>query len=211
MITTNAESNLKSGFKTCGIFPLNPSKVVNKLPDGSCTAEDSTAAGTSASAAVDDSFTSLLHSVRYDNNATRPGRKRTIIVEPGKSDTGADMRDCDKEVSPADDDGNGTSNGNSDDDDNESGWHTDSSDSDVEHEDGGDDIDKGMDADADENNINNSSSSNPGDSSTGYTGAALLRLSNNVTSRRTLGYRSILLIIPNVVANVSCILAKLYR
>ena len=45
-ITTNAKSNLKSGFEACGIFPLNPSKVTNKLPDASCTVEDSTAACT---------------------------------------------------------------------------------------------------------------------------------------------------------------------
>jgi len=180
IINTNAEANLKSGFEACGIFPLNPSKVINKLPDASCTAEDNTAANTSA--AVDDSFTSLLQSMRYDNNATHARRKRKIEVEPGKSVTGADIPvgDKDKEVSGTDTeesaaDDDATSNSNSDDDD-DNGWSTESESSstcsDDENADGGDDADIRMETGSDENN-NEANSSNTG--STGYTGVMTVK------------------------------------
>lgn len=78
--TAAIKRNLISGFKACGIFPFNPSKVLNKIPSD-----------TDYNREVNDSLTEFLSTQRY-TKALAPRRKRKKInVQPGKSVTSADF------------------------------------------------------------------------------------------------------------------------
>ena len=81
--------NLKSGFRKCGIYPLNAGSVLERLPGGltgSQTAEDSASAVSSA-------IVNMLQSMRTPPESNRR-RKKRVDVAPGKSISTSDLRDA---------------------------------------------------------------------------------------------------------------------
>ena len=81
--------NLKSGFRKCGIYPLNAGPVLERLPGGltgSQTAEDSASAVSSA-------IVNMLQSMRTPPESNRR-RKKRIDVVPDKSISTSDLRDA---------------------------------------------------------------------------------------------------------------------
>jgi len=73
--------NIQSGFKKCGIIPINRDSVLNMLP------EDGPDCSNSDSEIINDSLVSILKEMRYPSTqqqTTRKKRKR-LDVEPGKS------------------------------------------------------------------------------------------------------------------------------
>jgi len=91
-ISSNATTNIKSGFEKCGIVPLNRKKVLDRLPDSPAATGSP---GTSTGSALDESFKSLLKSMRYeDEPKTKIRRKKKVDVASGKSVTGRDFTSC---------------------------------------------------------------------------------------------------------------------
>ena len=75
-------SNLQSGFRTFGIYPLCAQKVLDKLPDADI-ADDADAA---VNAKVSGSVIELLGKMRGLDDAEKPKpKKRKVAVEPGVS------------------------------------------------------------------------------------------------------------------------------
>jgi len=83
--------NLVSGFKKCGIFPLDPDEVLSRLPDNPSA---STIAGNSArissgagiQESMSDAVLSVLKEMRHGSGSIVRARKRSRMnVEPGKS------------------------------------------------------------------------------------------------------------------------------
>ena len=73
-------SNLVAGFKKCGIYPLNVSIVLNRLPDADKNIET---VKTNVSQAVVNVLKRLR---RVDGEEKeKPKRKKKITVDPGKS------------------------------------------------------------------------------------------------------------------------------
>lgn len=85
-----SEDNLRSGFRATGIYPLNRSKVLKKLPS------DENEVSQDADKSWTDAFVSVLKEARFGNEATTQRRKKRIQVEPGRAVTVDDM----KQVSP---------------------------------------------------------------------------------------------------------------
>jgi hypothetical protein len=88
-LKTNGADNLKSGFRKTGIYPLDKSQVISRLP-----ADTGTASGTSAaigqpttSDLVSSSFLEHLRKARGDNDdaCLARARRRKVAVAPGKS------------------------------------------------------------------------------------------------------------------------------
>ena len=80
--------NLKSGFKKCGIYPLNAQPVIARLPGGltgSQTTEESASAVSSA-------IINMLHSMISPPESNRRQKKR-IDVAPGKGISTSDLHD----------------------------------------------------------------------------------------------------------------------
>ena len=73
-------SNLVAGFKKCGIYPLNVSIVLNRLPDSD---KNIKTVKTNVSQAV----VNVLKRLRRvdDEEKEKPKRKKKITVDPGKS------------------------------------------------------------------------------------------------------------------------------
>ena len=73
-------SNLVAGFKKCGIYPLNVSIVLNRLPDAD---KNIKTVKTNVSQAV----VNVLKRLRRvdDEEKEKPKRKKKITVDPGKS------------------------------------------------------------------------------------------------------------------------------
>ena len=81
--------NLTSGFRKCGIYPLNADPVLERLPGGltgSQTAEES-------ASAVNSAIVNMLQSMRTPPESNRH-RKKQIDVAPGKSISTSDLRDA---------------------------------------------------------------------------------------------------------------------
>ena len=72
----NAE-NLVSGFKACGIYPLDPTKVLEKLPDGSLPSDINNA--------VSGVVLAQLKDMRSPREAKKVQKRKKVDVEPGKS------------------------------------------------------------------------------------------------------------------------------
>jgi hypothetical protein len=71
-ILPNAKSNIKSGFRKCGIAPLNKEQVLKSLPEEKC----SSSAGAEASDEVTESFINLLKEMRYGSGDDGHTRKK---------------------------------------------------------------------------------------------------------------------------------------
>lgn len=73
-IQPTMEQNIKSGFRACGIFPLNPDAVLAKIPEPSVDVADQWS----------ESFVSLLKNRRFTEEPKRKRGKR-LNVTPGKA------------------------------------------------------------------------------------------------------------------------------
>lgn len=82
-LSGNGPANVRSGFQKCGIVPLDRKKVLDQLPDETNT-DTNPSTSSVVTTSLDDSFKSLLQSMRYDD-APKPKRKKKVDVQPGKS------------------------------------------------------------------------------------------------------------------------------
>lgn len=83
-ISVNGPENLKSGFEKCGIIPLNPRKILERLPsnpENSDRGETETDRGE----IMDTTLTNMLKELRYGEDLEQRKRKKKVNVEPGKS------------------------------------------------------------------------------------------------------------------------------
>ena len=82
-------TNLIAGFKKCGINPLNPKAVLDRIPGDLChTQELTSTSGSSTSGAVSDAVIDILKTMRGVNDSTDQEprqRKRRIATAPGCS------------------------------------------------------------------------------------------------------------------------------
>lgn len=79
----NQEGNLRSGFKKCGIFPLDRTPVMDRLP------RDASQEGNDSINSVSEVFTQHLQQLRCGDNdgPARKVRKKKIDIVPGRSIT----------------------------------------------------------------------------------------------------------------------------
>jgi len=87
-IMKNSVNNLKSGFKKCGIAPLNRTKILDRIPN---LQDPTDRAEHDANATVDASIKSLLSEMRFQNTDLPPKKKKKLDVPPGKSVQGCDF------------------------------------------------------------------------------------------------------------------------
>ena len=85
----NQGTNLKAGFKKCGIVPLNKQKVLDRLPKEKKIENNENKA--QGEAAVDDAIIQILKEMRYDSGPEIKKRKKKVSVSPGKSIKGVDF------------------------------------------------------------------------------------------------------------------------
>ena len=94
---TETSTNLQAGFKKCGIFPLDPSQVLRRLPEASLgsTQEEPENVRTS----VSDIVLGMLKTLRGvdDEKNKQPRRRKKINVPPGKSIGYEDLAQLDLE------------------------------------------------------------------------------------------------------------------
>lgn len=86
-IRANQEKNIKSGFRKCGIYPLDREQVLNRLP-AALTENVQEIEGNMNNVVVD-----MLKSMRYYDKPIQRKIRRKVEVVAGKSVTGADFRD----------------------------------------------------------------------------------------------------------------------
>ena len=97
----NAADNLKSGFKKCGLWPMNKEKPFASLPS---SGGDSSLNDESTSS-INDSLISVLQNMRYgDGSKSKRGRRKKIDLEPGKSVGISDFPSTSVASSPPDED-----------------------------------------------------------------------------------------------------------
>ncbi|GFR62761.1 tigger transposable element-derived protein 2 [Elysia marginata] len=73
----NQDENIKSGFRKCGISPLDKAPVLDRLPQE---------ANKSANNSVSEVFTEHLRQLRHgDDGASRKMRRKRLDVVPGRS------------------------------------------------------------------------------------------------------------------------------
>lgn len=77
--------NIKSGFQSTGIYPLNREKVLNKLP------EEET--NSSTSSIIPQVLHDMFKESRFgvNNGGTKKGRRKKFNIEPGRSVNEANM------------------------------------------------------------------------------------------------------------------------
>lgn len=80
-LEVNGSNNIKSGFKKCGIVPINKDEVLNMLPAESNVSENQS---TQEIEALDKVFVDLLKSMRYEETV-KPKKKSKLKIAPGKS------------------------------------------------------------------------------------------------------------------------------
>ena len=80
-----ATKNLKSGFRACGLHPVDADRVLKKVP--AATQKD-------LAPSVSDAVITMLNNMRNETPRTVKQRKK-VDVAPGKSITAADLRLCD--------------------------------------------------------------------------------------------------------------------
>lgn len=85
------KANLKSGFRKCGIVPIDPQQPISRLP------QDAPASTATASAAIDSSVMDMLKEMRHGNQTASkspnpPPRKKRLSVTPGTSITSKNLR-----------------------------------------------------------------------------------------------------------------------
>lgn len=84
-INSKGSNNLKSGFAATGIFPLNPEKVLKKLPGGNPNPSSDPDNWT-------ESFVDILKECRFNKNITKIRRKK-LKVKPGRGVTASNIRE----------------------------------------------------------------------------------------------------------------------
>ena len=107
-LAQNQSKNLKSGFKKCGIVPLDKQKVLNRLPKEKQVEKQSNKAEDEA--AVDDAIIEILKDMRYDSAPVVRKRKK-INVSPGKSIKGIDFESSEEQDKGTDENGGKRKNG----------------------------------------------------------------------------------------------------
>ncbi|XP_063219560.1 uncharacterized protein LOC134538924 [Bacillus rossius redtenbacheri] len=85
----DTSNNLTAGLRKCGIYPLNPTMVMARLPDGIC--DQSTEKELAPNAVVSEAVVSMLKEMRGVDEPVRRQRKRRINVVPGKSISAFDL------------------------------------------------------------------------------------------------------------------------
>lgn len=80
-INATSKKNIISGFKACGIIPLNPDEVLKRLPDYPKS--------TTANQVLSDTLLEFLQNTR--SPASQPRIKRKRIIEPGRSVAAKDL------------------------------------------------------------------------------------------------------------------------
>lgn len=84
-IEPNASNNVKSGFKKCGIIPIDREQVLKMLPTENIISENADTDHREKEH-LDGALISFLKSLRYeDENSGKPKRKSRLKVPPGKS------------------------------------------------------------------------------------------------------------------------------
>lgn len=78
----NQASNLMSGFRKCGLYPLDPQVVLNRLPRDPTTGTER-----AADSSVSEAFFDRLHEIRFgDSTASgKNKRRKKMDVVPGRS------------------------------------------------------------------------------------------------------------------------------
>lgn len=71
---------IKSGFRACGIYPLDKDQVLKRLPGQQSNSADESA--------LTSALKQQLKAMRYGNQSELPVKKKRILVEPGKSIAG---------------------------------------------------------------------------------------------------------------------------
>ena len=72
----NKAENLQNGFKKCSIYPFNPQKVLERLPDYSLKHNDDTNSSTSTDSRVSDAVLGVLKMMRgVDEETTKKTKK----------------------------------------------------------------------------------------------------------------------------------------
>lgn len=80
-IGNQCKSNMESGFKACGIYPFDPTRVINKVPGSIENKENNF-----HESALSTSVLEVLKTMRYDKNPNAKSlKKKKIQVEPGRS------------------------------------------------------------------------------------------------------------------------------
>lgn len=80
-----SNTNLQAGFRKCGIFPLDPNKVLERLSDSVCEKSD-------FKDKIHESFVEHLKNIRTECVAKKP-RKKKLIIQAGKGITADDLKD----------------------------------------------------------------------------------------------------------------------
>lgn len=114
-LEANGSNNVKSGFRKCGIVPINKDEVLKMLPVESNASENQSSQEIEA---LDKVFVKLLKSMRYEET-TQPKKKSKLKIAPGKS-VGVEDFDSESENEiDSDSDLEHNNDGDDDDDDND--------------------------------------------------------------------------------------------
>lgn len=73
-VEPNVVNNLKSGFRKCGIVPLNVEELLNRIPRKDCMADE-----------IQSSFIDNLSATRLELTKTTKTRRKKLNIPPGKS------------------------------------------------------------------------------------------------------------------------------
>lgn len=97
-IEPNASNNMKSGFRKCGIIPVNKEEVLKMLPAQPVRSE---AQAVVERELIDETFINVLKAMRYEDTENTTKKKKTKLqVLPGRSVTvdssESDESDCDE-------------------------------------------------------------------------------------------------------------------
>ena len=85
---SNTSKNLEAGFRATGLYPVNPSVVLNKLPDGVLDQSSSTE---QIETDVYNDVLDVLQSLRGTSEPATKMRKTRVNVTPGKSISSEDI------------------------------------------------------------------------------------------------------------------------
>ena len=81
----NKAENLQNGFKKCSIYPFNPQKVLERLPDYSLKQNDDTNSSTNTDCRVSDAVLGVLRMMRGVDEKRPKKRRKKINIAPGKN------------------------------------------------------------------------------------------------------------------------------
>lgn len=85
-IKPNAAKNVRSGFRKCGIVPINPDEILSRLPSDSQVPEND-------AEALTDSVVDILRELRYENLPKPRQQRKKVNVLPGRSVAGTDFNE----------------------------------------------------------------------------------------------------------------------